>query len=375
MRQLRTHSFVRTLSHTHTTTLRCTRRHTHIHAYTYSRIHIFTRTLSEIPDTDWRRHIGCLKWQVFFRKRATNCRALLRMTYKDKASSRSSPPCTSWWCTCTCARTYHNTQITLNINGWRALSSHALIQFIKDMPHSHVTRRSHMWHDSFICDMTHSYVTESCHIWDRTHSYEGWLIHMRHDSFRALISTSNQSSEPCQAAQYPYDKLSDDTRVHARAHIFTHLPYTHTHTNTDGKYLVSAGDDGTVRLWDAQVLNQIVFLRWRENTFLSPIAAIATAMGCTGIKLNCAFTLECLLFALCWYFPPTWHMGESRPWMHRYWIELRYYSNKKHSKCFWLLNNETLMTELWNIDHWIIALLNDLIAEQWNILDANFITE
>ena len=45
--------------------------------------------------TGWRRPIGCLKLQVIFRKRATNHRALLRkMTYKDKASYGSSPPCT-----------------------------------------------------------------------------------------------------------------------------------------------------------------------------------------------------------------------------------------------------------------------------------------
>jgi len=37
---------------------------------------------------------GCLQFQVFFCKRATNYRALLRkMTYKDKASYGSSPPC------------------------------------------------------------------------------------------------------------------------------------------------------------------------------------------------------------------------------------------------------------------------------------------
>jgi len=39
--------------------------------------------------------IGCLKFQVIFRKRANNYRALLRkMTYNDKASYGSSPPCT-----------------------------------------------------------------------------------------------------------------------------------------------------------------------------------------------------------------------------------------------------------------------------------------
>jgi len=43
--------------------------------------------------TGRRRPIGCLKLQVVFRKKATNCRALLRkMTNEDKASYGSSPP-------------------------------------------------------------------------------------------------------------------------------------------------------------------------------------------------------------------------------------------------------------------------------------------
>jgi len=42
----------------------------------------------------WRRFIGCLEVQVIFRKRATNYRALLwKMTYEDKASYDSTPPC------------------------------------------------------------------------------------------------------------------------------------------------------------------------------------------------------------------------------------------------------------------------------------------
>jgi len=44
--------------------------------------------------TGWRRVIGCLKLQVMSRKRATKYGAFSRkMTYKDKASSESSPPC------------------------------------------------------------------------------------------------------------------------------------------------------------------------------------------------------------------------------------------------------------------------------------------
>jgi len=46
-------------------------------------------------DTSRRRPIGCLKLQVISHKRANNYRALLRkMTYKDKASHDSTPPCT-----------------------------------------------------------------------------------------------------------------------------------------------------------------------------------------------------------------------------------------------------------------------------------------
>ena len=55
---------------------------------------VFIHTHTHI-NTGWRRPIGCLKLQVIFRKRATNHRALLRkMTYKDKASYDSLPPCT-----------------------------------------------------------------------------------------------------------------------------------------------------------------------------------------------------------------------------------------------------------------------------------------
>ena len=44
----------------------------------------------------WRRCIGSLELQVSFRKRAINYRAHLRkMTYSDKASYASPPPCTS----------------------------------------------------------------------------------------------------------------------------------------------------------------------------------------------------------------------------------------------------------------------------------------
>jgi len=49
----------------------------------------------EARDTGWQRLIGSPKLQIIFHKRATKYRSLLRkMTYKDKGSYESSPPCT-----------------------------------------------------------------------------------------------------------------------------------------------------------------------------------------------------------------------------------------------------------------------------------------
>ena len=47
-----------------------------------------------IHATGWRRRIGSPKLQIIFHKRATKYRSLLQeMTYKDKGSYESSPPC------------------------------------------------------------------------------------------------------------------------------------------------------------------------------------------------------------------------------------------------------------------------------------------
>jgi len=50
-------------------------------------------------NTAWRRLIGSLKLQISLQKRATRYISILRkMTYKDKGSCESSPPCT--WKSC-----------------------------------------------------------------------------------------------------------------------------------------------------------------------------------------------------------------------------------------------------------------------------------
>jgi len=54
--------------------------------YVYMQIHICMYA-------GWQWPIGCLKLQVIFRKRATNQALLRKMTYKDKGSYGSSPPC------------------------------------------------------------------------------------------------------------------------------------------------------------------------------------------------------------------------------------------------------------------------------------------
>ena len=64
----------------------------YIHMYIY--ICVCTRTHTHNPCTGWRRLIGSPKLQIIFHKRATKHRALLRkMSYKDKGSYESSPPC------------------------------------------------------------------------------------------------------------------------------------------------------------------------------------------------------------------------------------------------------------------------------------------
>ena len=72
-------------------------------------------------DTGWRRLGGSPKLQIIFHKRATRYRALLlKMTYKDKGSYESWPPC-----------------IYMDDGGHDT-------RLIRDMTHSSVTEMSHV---------------------------------------------------------------------------------------------------------------------------------------------------------------------------------------------------------------------------------------
>ena len=57
----------------------------------------FSMNESYLPLYRWRRLMGSPRLQIIFHKRATKYRLLLRkMTYKDKGSYESSPPCTCY---------------------------------------------------------------------------------------------------------------------------------------------------------------------------------------------------------------------------------------------------------------------------------------
>ena len=138
---------------------------------------IYIYVHSRERDTGWRRPIGCLKLQVIFRKRATNYSALLRkMTYEDKASYESTPPCMYIFD----KSTYQRGKFT------RIFVSNFIIMtwliHICDMAHSCV------WHDLFMCVtwlfptlficvtykpchtyewvMSHTHMNESCHTYE-----------------------------------------------------------------------------------------------------------------------------------------------------------------------------------------------------------------
>jgi len=79
--------------------------------------------------TGWRRLMGSPKLQIIFHKRATKYRSRLReMTYEDKGSYESSPPC--MWI---CPAVYTYTYLTLT----KCVT-------LCDMTHSYVARQIHL---------------------------------------------------------------------------------------------------------------------------------------------------------------------------------------------------------------------------------------
>jgi len=60
----------------------------------FSNVRLFLKKTFTRRATGWRRRIGCLKLQDIFHQRATIYRFLLhKVTFEDKASYDSTPPC------------------------------------------------------------------------------------------------------------------------------------------------------------------------------------------------------------------------------------------------------------------------------------------
>ena len=118
----------------------------HIMQITQIIYHLFSRALlqknivyshyannSNCINRGWRRPIGCLKFQVIFRKGATNYRALLqKMTYEDKASYDSTPLCNIYVHICIFLRMYTYMYMYVHSRVWIVLNPspvHVYVQY------------------------------------------------------------------------------------------------------------------------------------------------------------------------------------------------------------------------------------------------------
>jgi len=188
------HTWHTTLSYVRHDSFICT---THSHlmhiSFTCGIIHTW-----RLIHTGRRRLIGSPKLQIIFHKRATKYRSLLRkMTYKDKGSYESSPPCI-WHTTYSYAWLIHI---------W--YTTHSYVAYgVEDVP-MRAVRPKDAWHDSFIRDTwlnSHArhdiFLCETWHICmrDMTHLYarHGSFTPASHNAFQlapfCLLKPQNQKS-------------------------------------------------------------------------------------------------------------------------------------------------------------------------------------
>jgi len=125
--------------------------------------------------TGWRRLIGSPKLQIIFHKRATKCRSFLRkITYKDKGSYESSPPCMS--------RTVHDLYLLMYHTYAACSTSHVWMTHTpwctctsQKMPHTHTGH------------VTHTQICPTAHMqYASRHTYEWPLFHDVHDPYRLM---------------------------------------------------------------------------------------------------------------------------------------------------------------------------------------------
>ena len=132
------------------------RTYIHIHRkLTYLQHRIYS--CEKDDDTGWRRLIGSPKLQIIFHKRATKYRSLLRkMTYKDKGSYESSPPCTQKYDVMSCVL---NVYVNMNIL-YMSICQYSIYEYVRTeksraVAGTTMTHNNVMWcHMFLICMWT-----------------------------------------------------------------------------------------------------------------------------------------------------------------------------------------------------------------------------
>jgi len=208
-----------------------------------------------IWSTGWRRRIGRLRLQVSFCTRVAHYRALSqKMTYKDKASYASSPPCTKqrlcYWVKSYDSNQHESSEVEGGTDAgclifighlpqkspmisdscaerackceiWRSqtkllgsktsmaktvLFNRSRVTYERHMNESCLTYERargvmsqmpcHIWmsHVTWVNDMTYPYVTR--------HSYLTWAIHMWHESRRCRCNTLQYTATHCNTLQH-----------------------------------------------------------------------------------------------------------------------------------------------------------------------------
>ena len=157
-------------------------------------------------DTGWRRLRGSPTLQIIFHKRAIKYRSLLQeMTYKDKGSYESSPPCT-WDLTDDTCGTWLISCVTWLISTWHmrhgCLVRHDRWDFADD---TCVTWLISMWNITqkmwliVMCDVTRFYVKHDTsnvthfYVWRDSFLCVTWLISMRNMTHECLMRLSMQT--------------------------------------------------------------------------------------------------------------------------------------------------------------------------------------
>jgi len=206
-----------------------TQKHTDQHTNTHTGIQVFASVAcmsidvracmlfcNDYINTGWWRPIGCLKLQVIFRKRVTNCRALLRkITYEQEAPSVTTPPC---MCMCT-----YKSNVCLYVES-RHTSRH--ITHVSTCTHTHTHTHTHMYArahaQTHIHTPAHTCTLVYTHARIRTHKI--FLAHTYTLSLSHIINLSLLHTHIL-------------TRTHTHTQTDAHI---HTHTLTFG-YLRGLG--------------------------------------------------------------------------------------------------------------------------------------